>query len=566
MRINFNIKFISIFCITSLILSAPPLFSADKKQPVGAVVAWAGDVYVYHEDEATGIKVVGMEGVYPRDTIITSVKSKVKILMKDDSILSIGENARFIVKEYSLTEADNNRVSVFKIFTGKVQMLVGRMFRGNASRFRIETPTAVAGIKGTHFIVAASENESEIATISGEVIANNISTSIPGEVIVKAGLATNVQAGKAPAEPAEISLQRLNELMAETSLPITVPIEMQEAGCAACHEKIYTAILRYGKQHPRASDECNMCHITELASVRGIPVDTFTRENLIFLDLTDTVNYKVKVKVKDREGKEAVSQEINFTPSSVYERMLDDKKPPVVSNIKLEELKTGIFYSAVITWDTDEPSTAQLEFGLSDKYGDVTLSDDRYAREHKVAIDRLVPGEKYHVRAISKDVFGNITRSDDFAFKVKKPFVEKQDEPGIKPSVESIKAVKIGDKIALSWKANKKITSQVDLSEVLSRKNITSKEPHYPGLTTKKYAGLDSCLSGDCHKGSIHKKTTHPTGSLSWMKVTPAPDLPLAGGTIMVCTTCHTPHGGEHNHILRKEEAKLCASCHRDQK
>ncbi|MBI3753730.1 MAG: FecR domain-containing protein [Deltaproteobacteria bacterium] len=562
---NFNSKIIIIPFLASLLFLSPS-FASNKKQPVGAVVAWTGDVYLYHEDEPQGIKVRGMEGVYLRDTIVTSVKSRVKLLMKDDSVLNLGENAKMVVKDYLLSEANDQRVSVFKIFAGKVRALVGRVFRGSEARFQMETPTAAAWIKGTDFIVAANERESEIATITGEVEARNISPSISGEVIVKPGFVTKVQEGNAPTEPAEIPPQRLNELIEETSIPVTVPIEMKESGCIGCHENVYSSIIRYSKQHPRSSDECQMCHITDLAPAREIPVDTFTRENLIYLDVADIVNYRVKVKVKDREGREAVSREIGFAPSSINEALMDDKKPPLISNVRVEEIKAGIFYSAVLTWETDEPSTSQVEYGLSSKYGEVSPPDNRYTKEHKAIIDRLVPDEKYHIRAISKDPFGNAARSDDFIFKAKKPFVEKQDEPQNKPSVDDIKVVKIGGETALWWKTNKKTTSVVEVAEVISRKNIVSKEPHYPGLTTMKYAGLDGCLSEGCHKGSIHKKTAHPTGSLSWMKVTPPADLPLAGGAIMLCSTCHSPHGGNYDHILRKEESKLCTSCHREQR
>ncbi|MBI3756090.1 MAG: FecR domain-containing protein, partial [Deltaproteobacteria bacterium] len=318
-----NSKRIFISAIIALLASVSPSFAAAKKIPIGAIVAWTGDVYVYHEDEAQGTKVKDMEGIYPRDTIVTVVKSRAKIVMKDDSILSLGESARMVVRDYSLAEANDKRVSVFKIFSGNVRTVVGRIFRGSESRFQMETPTAVARIKGTDFIVSSNERESEIAAISGEVGARNISPSISGEVILKPGLATKVQEGRAPAEPYDISARRLNELIEDTSIPVTVPIEMKEAGCIGCHEKVYSSMLRYSYQHPRASEECQMCHITDLAAAREIPVNTFTKENMIFLDVSDIVKYRVKVKLKDKEGREAVSKEIDFTPSSVYERMAD---------------------------------------------------------------------------------------------------------------------------------------------------------------------------------------------------------------------------------------------------
>src|SRR3990172_7961051 len=242
-----NLKIISLFFIIPF-LFASTLLAANKK-PIGAVVAWTGDVYIYHEGESQGAKIKGMEGIYSQDTIITSNRSRVKILMKDDSILSLGENGRLVIKDYLLEEASDERVSTFKIFAGKVRTLVGRVFRGGKSHFRIETPTAIAGIKGTDFIVSTTEGESEIVSISGEVAVRNIS----------------------PSTPDEIPSGRLNALIEETSIPVTAAIELREAGCAGCHEKIYSAKLRYKKQHLETSDQCQICHIKDFAVVREIP-------------------------------------------------------------------------------------------------------------------------------------------------------------------------------------------------------------------------------------------------------------------------------------------------------
>lgn len=62
--------------------------------------------------------------------------------MKDDSILSLGGNARMVIKDYLLAETDNIEVSAFKMFSGEAQTLLGRVFRGNTSQFRRESVAA----------------------------------------------------------------------------------------------------------------------------------------------------------------------------------------------------------------------------------------------------------------------------------------------------------------------------------------------------------------------------------------------------------------------------------------
>jgi hypothetical protein len=62
--------------------------------------------------------------------------------------------------------------------------------------------------------------------------------------------------------------------------------------------------------------------------------------------------------------------------------------------------------SAAITWETDEPATSLVEYGLTPAYGS-SASVSGYTRSHSVTLAGLAPGTTYHYRVSSTDAAGN---------------------------------------------------------------------------------------------------------------------------------------------------------------
>jgi hypothetical protein len=74
---------------------------------------------------------------------------------------------------------------------GKIRGIVGRYFKGAGSRFKVSTPTAIIGVRGTHFVVDASfTDETTVICIDSatDVVVRNIQEDIPGEVSLTTGL------------------------------------------------------------------------------------------------------------------------------------------------------------------------------------------------------------------------------------------------------------------------------------------------------------------------------------------------------------------------------------------
>ncbi len=126
--------------------------------------------------------------------------------------------------------------------------------------------------------------------------------------------------------------------------------------------------------------------------------------------------YLLTVRGRDIIGNEAVSSTIRVITS-------EDTRPPLIAGLNVEgsnvTLNDGGGQSTtsqlIITWQTDEPATSQVEYGegSGSSYAQLTQEDTNLSQNHVVIISGLTPSKVYHFRAISKDAAGNESRSVD---------------------------------------------------------------------------------------------------------------------------------------------------------
>lgn len=137
---------------------------------------------------------------------------------------------------------------------------------------------------------------------------------------------------------------------------------------------------------------------------------------MIIRGLFPQTDYLLIVRGRDKAGNEAVSDSQRLTTAT-------DTRPPQVSGLSVEGMVVPATSSAaqesvaqlVVAWNTDEPSTSQVEFGegTGSTYAQKTQEDGNLTLSHLVIISGLSPSKVYHLRTISTDKAGNIGRSVD---------------------------------------------------------------------------------------------------------------------------------------------------------
>ena len=123
---------------------------------------------------------------------------KIHLSAKEDEIV-LSSNTRFLIT--SIAEA----ISEVKMTAGKARFLVKNLRRAKSGRkrFRLRTANAIVGVKGTEFVSAVADGQTNLLTIDGEVTMANISTP-EVEVEVKVNQASQIQQDGQPTTPVEL--------------------------------------------------------------------------------------------------------------------------------------------------------------------------------------------------------------------------------------------------------------------------------------------------------------------------------------------------------------------------
>jgi hypothetical protein len=90
-----------------------------------------------------------------------------------------------------------------------------------------------------------------------------------------------------------------------------------------------------------------------------------------------------------------------------------DVTAPVISGVDTSDITS---YSAKITWETDENTTSQVEYGVDTLYGNFTVIDINRTISHSVNLNGLEAEQTYHFRVRSEDIGHNEAVSVDYTF------------------------------------------------------------------------------------------------------------------------------------------------------
>jgi len=187
------------------LVAALALPVAALAQDVGAVASAAGQAEL-GRDGAWSPAEAGM-GVRLGDQLKTG-NGQLKVVFQDESVLNLAENTVITVDDQVFQPQEGTFKSLMKLMRGKVRATVGSYYQQSGANYEVETPTAVAGVRGTTFLVSYDEADevTQVVGIHGRVHVRGLDERIGEGVYVTAHEATEVGAGEPATRP-----QRLDE-------------------------------------------------------------------------------------------------------------------------------------------------------------------------------------------------------------------------------------------------------------------------------------------------------------------------------------------------------------------
>jgi hypothetical protein len=172
-----------------------------------------GQVSIQKAGEADWLPVEKGMPLENQDRLKTGNDGYAEILYDDGSLVKMEENSEITLEEVSADYKSKKITSKVSLWFGRLLLNIAK-FTHAQSRFTVKTPTVVAGVRGTEFVVESlTEEQSEVGVVEGEVgvegldeQGNSVESS---RVILKPGFQTSAFKFKKPIMPLPLKEQML---------------------------------------------------------------------------------------------------------------------------------------------------------------------------------------------------------------------------------------------------------------------------------------------------------------------------------------------------------------------
>lgn len=136
----------AVLALISLVASAAP-------PPAGMLKRVEGEVKVLRGDQQiTGV--IGLP-VFPADTIVTGRDGAAGITFDDNTLMSLGPSARFVIDRFQFNSTTHEGRFESTLKRGRLAVVSGKIAKHEQDAMKVRTPSSVLGVRGTEFIVEA---------------------------------------------------------------------------------------------------------------------------------------------------------------------------------------------------------------------------------------------------------------------------------------------------------------------------------------------------------------------------------------------------------------------------
>ena len=200
------------------------------------IYAVSGDVSVA-QGKNPAHRVIGNEIILPDTLVQTGDQSAALLKFEDGQVVTMKANSTFHVREYRYDRAHAEKSSVvFSMFKGGMRFITGQISQRRKQSFKLLTPNATIGIRGTDFLVTMVDSSMYSEVLSGEIVVTNFA----GMAAVAAGHAASLATPKSPpvsmpasAIPSGTFGDLLSIPVDPSAIPVPAPVPIAVAAAVA---------------------------------------------------------------------------------------------------------------------------------------------------------------------------------------------------------------------------------------------------------------------------------------------------------------------------------------------
>ena len=105
------------------------------------------------------------------DKIVTQSNGHVHVRFVDDALVSVRPNSQLLIDRYDYNARFPERSAVkFELQEGVARAISGEAAKAARDRFRLNTPIAAIGVRGTDFVISADRGTTRALVNEGSIV------------------------------------------------------------------------------------------------------------------------------------------------------------------------------------------------------------------------------------------------------------------------------------------------------------------------------------------------------------------------------------------------------------
>lgn len=190
-------------------------FISGKGLSIGNVHSVQADVIIIHSDKKYGYRAKKGLPLFEGDTIITQDNGRIEAVLNDGSTIILVPKTGIELSGSIYNQAKGIRASLINMTLGKARFLVTKLAGFKRSEFRVKTETAIAGVRGSDFIVKASPGFTEVSALAKTSLEVASVLSPEKLTILSDYEKTFVEKGALPSPVVRIPAEEINQIQNE---------------------------------------------------------------------------------------------------------------------------------------------------------------------------------------------------------------------------------------------------------------------------------------------------------------------------------------------------------------
>jgi hypothetical protein len=139
-----------------LVVAAAPA-AAQEPSAAGRIKIASGSVFIVRAGDQKPAQVG--QAVFEADTLKTGPDGRLGVTLKDDTRLSLGPGSEVRVDRFVFAPAENRLGLALKFVRGVAAYVSGQIAKLSPDSIRLETPSAIVGVRGTTLAIDVAANE-----------------------------------------------------------------------------------------------------------------------------------------------------------------------------------------------------------------------------------------------------------------------------------------------------------------------------------------------------------------------------------------------------------------------